>query len=282
MRSVLIILLAVSIIFSFYLLLKKGKSAKYFIVMSALLMVALYSIRYIPQGIKARIFPEYLGVENFSQENPLSYLNDDFNSDSLSTEWTKFNDDMLDMNQAGGKLILTPNIESVWWMKDQGPMFYKNVEGDFSFSTKVETRKASDTTSYPDKLWQFGGIILRAPSSDEESKGENYVFIVVGYRGSKLQVEVKSTKDDKSDVIGIDWPTGDAEVRISRKDNLFYMMARKNSAEEWQVMETYERPDLPAKLQAGIIVYSFSYNKGVGDLTARFDEIKFWKSDFDF
>lgn len=281
MKSLLIILLVVSIIFSFYLLLKKGKSAKYFVVLSVLLMVALYSIRFIPQGIKARIFPEFLGVENFQQENPLSHLNDDFNSDSLNTEWIKYNTDMIDLNLSSGKLIMTPKVESVWWMKDRGPMIYKMIEGDFSFSTKVETRKASDTSSYPDKLWQFGGIMLRDPASEDEAKGENYVFIVAGYRGSKLQVEVKSTKDDKSDVIGIDWTSGDADVRISRKGNLFYMMARKNSTEEWQIMETYERPDLPEKLQAAIIVYSFSYNKGVGDLTARFDEIKFWKSDFD-
>ena len=92
---------------------------------------------------------------------------------------------------------------------------------------------------------------------------------------------MKSTLSGKSDVSGIDWTTGDAEVRISRKENFFYMMARNNSSEEWQIMETYERSDLPKQLQAGIIVYSYSYEKGVVDLTARFDEIKFWKSEFD-
>jgi hypothetical protein len=189
--------------------------------------------------------------------------------------------EMVDMTISNGQIILTPKVESVWWMKQNGPMISKMAEGDFSFSTKVQTRKASDTTSYPDKVWQFGGIILRDPASEKPEQGENYVFIVVGYRGSKLQVEVKSTVSDKSDVIGVDWPTGDAEVRITRKGNFIYCMARKNSAEQWQIMETYERPDLPQQLQAGIIVYSYSYEKGVVDLTARFDEIKFWKSEFD-
>jgi regulation of enolase protein 1 (concanavalin A-like superfamily) len=282
MKTILIILIVVSIVITVFLFTKKKKSAKYFLMLSVLMLISFYAIRFIPPGIKARIFPEYLDTETISNDKSLEFMNDDFNSDSLNADWKIFNADMIDMKLSGSQLVLTPKIESVWWMKDNGPLIYKMAEGDFSFSTKVKTRKASDTTNYPDKEWQFGGIMLRDSASENTERGENYVFIVVGYRGSKLQVEVKSTQKNKSDVIGINWQTGDAEVRISRKGNLFYMMARKDPSEEWQVMETYNRPDLPKQLQAGIIVYSYSYGRGVFDLTARFDEIKFWKSEFEF
>lgn len=282
MKTLLIVLLIVSIVLTILMFIKNKKKAKFIAVIPLLLIIALYSIKYIPSGIKSRIFPEYLGSEIKIDNSSLQYLNDDFNSDSLNADWVPLNIEIIDMALSNGQLIMTPKVESVWWMKDHGPMIYKMAEGDFSFSTKVQTRKASDTSRYPDKVWQFGGLILRDPASENTQRGENYVFIVVGYRGSKLQVEVKSTLSGKSDVIGIDWPTGDAEVRITRRGKFFTLMARKSSSDDWQVMETYERADLPQKLQAGIIVYSFSYNKGIIDLTARFDEIKFWKSQIDF
>lgn len=286
MKILLIISLVVTIALTIFLFIKKSNKAKYFLIVSLFLLAANFFFRFIPphikEEIKARIYSEYLNNENVLSDNSLLHLNDDFNSDSLSTDWIPYNSNMVNITISSGKLILTPNVESVWWLKERGPMIYKMINGDFSLSTKVQTRKASDTTQYPDKEWQFGGVMLRDPTSENPERGENYVFIVIGYRGSLLEVEVKSTLSGNSDVTGISWPNGDAELRISRKGNLFYMMARKNSTQKWQVMKIYERPDLPDELQAAIIVYSFSNYKGIVDFVARFDEIKFWKSTFEF
>lgn len=286
MKLLLIILLVVNIALTIYLLLIRNNKVKYFLLFSLLLLFAITLIKilppYIKDEIKARIFSEYISSENVLTDDSLLYLNDDFSSDSLSTEWITYNGNMVNISISSGQLIMAPNVESVWWLKERGPMIYKMINGDFSLSTKVQTRKASDTTQYPDKEWQLGGIMLRDPDSENPERGENYVFIVVGYRGTLLQVEVKSTFLGKSEVIGISWPHGDAELRISRKGSLFYMMARKNSTQKWQVIKIYERPDLPNELQAGLIVYSFSNFKGAVDFIARFDKVEFWRSVFEF
>ena len=152
-------------------------------------------------------------------------------------------------------------------------MLYVPVEGDIEFTATVRARKASDFGSWPDMEWQFAGIMLRAPESDGFLAMENYVFIVVGHRGSRLQVEYKSTVDGDSEVHAIDWPTGDADLRLVRQGDDFEVLARGVGAEQWISLHEFGRPDLPAVLQAGLIVYAFSEGRGRHDLQARFNEI---------
>jgi hypothetical protein len=70
---------------------------------------------------------------------------------------------------------------------------------------------------------------------------------------------------------GPSWPSGDAELRLCRVGSMFYLYKRALGAGTFTLANTYDRPDLPAKLQVGGNVYSLN----APDLVANFDEITF-------
>lgn len=187
--------------------------------------------------------------------------------------WQWFQPELLDAAAGEGSLILTPVAESVWWMNQRGPMLFAQVEGDVTVTASVRVRKQSNSSVAPDMEWQFGGIILRDPRGDAWLSRENYVFNVVGHRGKSLQVETKSTRNGQSHVDAWDWGSGDAELRIERRAARFTVLARENPVAPWRELTHYDRPDLPAGLQVGLIVYAFSEGRGKFDMQAAFDAL---------
>jgi hypothetical protein len=103
---------------------------------------------------------------------------------------------------------------------------------------------------------------------------ENYVFNVIGNRGSNgIQVETKSTQNGWSSVQGTDWNTADVELKIKRTGALFSLFARSLEDVDWQLIQEYQRSDLPEVLQLGVIVYSYSRGKGIVDLDVSFKDL---------
>ena len=140
-------------------------------------------------------------------------LDDDFSGKEIDAAWQVLNASTFERKQEGGKLVLKPTQNTVWYKADQGPGLVKRVTGNFRVSTTVRARKASDPEKAVDAGFQFAGIIARDPASDEGEAKESYVFNVVGYRGDYLSVETKTTKKDVSYVEGPEWDSGDAELR---------------------------------------------------------------------
>ncbi len=202
-----------------------------------------------------------LSVENFADA-------------SMDKAWKWFQPELISTRFANNNLVVDSKAESVWWKNQRGPMLYRYFEGDGDASVIVKTRKASDSSSYPDTEWQFGGLIFRDPISDAWFGRENYVFNVLGYRRKALQVEIKSTRNGNSDVSAFDWPTGDAELAVQRRGAVFTLRARPIGSADWQTMGAYTRPDLPAVLQLGVVVYSYSEGRGVFDLSVSFDNLQ--------
>lgn len=190
-----------------------------------------------------------------------------------SNTWQWYQPELLSWELEGDKLNIQIVKENVWWRNWRGPMFYTYIKGDIDVCVTVQTRKASNPDEYPDKAYQFGGLILRDPLGDKFFTSEHYIFNVVGYRGSKLTIETKSTSDGWSDVEGHDWPTGDAELRIVRKGAIFQLYARSMDEYVWQLMRTYDRPDLPETMQLGIIAYAYSEWSSYHDLKASFTNL---------
>ncbi|HUH37906.1 MAG TPA: hypothetical protein VL027_08180 [Spongiibacteraceae bacterium] len=187
--------------------------------------------------------------------------------------WHWFQPRLVDVRQTAGSLLMVPNRESVWWKNKHGPMLYHDVDGDFSATVALRVRKHSDPAQPPDREWQFGGIILRDPRSAAWLGRENYVFNVVGHRGSRLQVETKSTRLGRSQVDAWNWPDGDAELRIQRRGAHYEMAVRPAAQAPWQVLTDYVRPDLPDQLQLGLIVYAYSEGRGIFDVEIHFDAL---------
>jgi hypothetical protein len=191
-----------------------------------------------------------------------------------NTDWQWYQPDLIDWELDGDSLSMKTNQESVWWKNSRGPMLFRPVKGDVEVSIKLNARKASDPKVFPDSAYQFGGIMLRDPVSDYMLTSENYVFNVIGNRGEEgIQVETKSTNNGWSSVQGTDWNTADVELKIKRSGALFSLYVRSLESSEWQLVQEYQRVDLPETLQLGVIVYSYSNGKGVVDLSVTFKDL---------
>jgi hypothetical protein len=191
-----------------------------------------------------------------------------------NTDWSWYQPELIDWRLDGNSLAIKTNQESVWWQNSRGPMLFRPVKGDLEVSIKLNARKASDPSSFPDSAYQFGGIMLRDPASDYMLTSENYVFNVIGNRGSNgIQVETKSTQNGWSSVQGTDWNTADVELKIKRTGALFSLFARSLEDVDWQLIQEYQRSDLPEVLQLGVIVYSYSRGKGIVDLDVSFKDL---------
>ena len=201
-----------------------------------------------------------------------SVFESDLTEDIIDWKWLKPN--LIDYRFDKSGLTVIVKEESVWWRNNSAAGLFHLIDDDVELQVYVKTRKASDNTSYPDRDYQFGGIILRDPLSNAIFGRENYVFNVVGYRGSKLQVETKSTENGLSKVVAKDWPSGDAELKIVRHGQHIKMYARELHSENWIEINSLERRDFPDTLEIGLIVYSTGVHDRGTDIAINFTDLK--------
>ena len=198
-------------------------------------------------------------------------LDDDFSAPALASSWQIYKGETFRYETREGELIMQPHANVVWYMADSGPMLYKPVSGNFMVSASVRARSIAEPDKPPRGNYQLAGLIARDPASDSSGE-ENYVFNVVGFRNGYLSVETKTTVDDESEVVGPEWDSGDAELRVCRFNEKFLVLKRHIGKKEWTLGTTYIRKDLPAQLQVGPIAYTYIDKQ---DMRARFDYIKY-------
>ncbi|MCS6913080.1 MAG: hypothetical protein RMK29_18285 [Myxococcales bacterium] len=212
------------------------------------------------------------GTLTTMSEDALRALSDEFEGPQLRTGWTVLNQTTFRLTLAEGALRMEPTQNVVWWKADRGPGVVQLLRGNFKATTRVHVRSVSDPSKPPGHDYQFGGLIARDPRSDEPAGKENYVFSVIGYRGSYLSAETKSTRDSQSEVAGPPWDSGSAELRICRLGSSVALYDRKLGSDTWHLAITYRRPDLPAELQVGPIAYALSNHP---DVRADFEWVRF-------
>lgn len=169
----------------------------------------------------------------------------------------------------GDTLVLTLQERALWFMAEQGVLFYQDMTGNFKITAQITTSKSSEPTQSPggDGTVQLGGVMARHGSSSRE----NYVFIVVGNDGGGLAVETKTTQADVSEWEGVDWDSNAAELCLCRVGDTFNLYKRHIETEEvWLLAAAIPRPDLPDTLQVGINIYSDS----APDLQVRYDNVR--------
>ncbi|MDX1452778.1 MAG: hypothetical protein R3183_09490, partial [Oleiphilaceae bacterium] len=163
-----------------------------------------------------------------------------------SSGWHSVREDLFHWSTQEGALRAVSNSECVWWKNKRGAGRFAYVRGDVDATVKVRVRQAKNESSEPDRAYQFGGLMLRAPKSNGWLSSENYVFNVLGHRGPNgMQVETKSTHFGWSSVSGFAWRDGDAYLRIQRTGTVFTLYARDEANNDWTRVSQYERPDLP-------------------------------------
>ena len=220
-----------------------------------------------------------------SATNDLAGLSDEFDADTTD-EWQRVNEvenwnaDQLqtyDINQTqSGRMVMAPH-SVVWYQNWRGPMAFKEVSGDFAFTTQVHIGDRddvgdSDTDDVPDDAqFSLGGVMIRTPrninnpsvdwqpgsmANDGTNNGENYVFLSLGHgTDGQFSFEVKTTRNSNSQLYLTPVNSNTAILQVARIGNTVLMM-RQLPGEEWVVHERYSRPDMPETLQVGIVSYT--------------------------
>jgi hypothetical protein len=183
-------------------------------------------------------------------------------------DWQVINPGSVKISVDDGALVMRLTAHALWFNRDKGVLFYRDVTGDFRADATVRTSKASDPSMPPgqDGTVQLAGLMARA-----EVPTENYVFIVSGSIGNSTGLETKTTESSQSIYIQRGLPTGgDAELRLCRIGTTFYLWWRHaDSKEDWTHMSTLDRKDLPATLQVGANIYT----DASPDIVARFENL---------
>ncbi len=237
-------------------------------------------------GSRKLSFPETLESRRLLAVDPLGLLNDEFDNSANIADWSRLNEvegwnaDQLatwDVNNTQpGRMVLEPHTV-VWYQDWRGPMAFKEVTGDFAFTSEVHITDRddigdSDLDGVPsDGEFSLGGLMIRTPRNitnpaadwapgsmqdDGTNNGENYVFLSMGYGNSgEMSFEVKTTRNSNSQLELTPVNSNTATLQVARIGNSIITLLRL-PGEEWTVHRRYSRPDMPATLQIGLVAYT--------------------------
>lgn len=243
----------------------------------------------------AEIACESLEGRQLLSGNPvvdIAELNDEFDDPTSLADWQRVNEvegwnaDQLqqyNVNQSqAGRLVMQPHT-AVWYQDWRGPMTFKEVTGDFVFTSQIEITDRddvgdSDADNVPDDAaFSLGGVMIRTPrnivdpntdwqpgsqADDGTNNGENYVFLSLGHGvDGQFSFEVKTTRNSNSqlELSPLGQEINTATLRIARIGNSVITMYQL-PGEDWTVHRRFSRPDMPETMQLGLVTYS-DWNK---------------------
>lgn len=219
-------------------------------------------------------------------------LSDDFDNSETIAVWQRVNEvegwnaDQLqvwDVDQTqSGRMVMQPH--TVVWFEDwRGPMVFKEVSGDFVFTSQVVLSDRddignADADDVPnDAAFSLGGIMIRTPrpienpvvdwapgsrQDDGTSNGENYVFLSMGHgTDGQFSFEVKTTRNSRSqlELTPLGQDANMATLRIAKIGDSIITLYQL-PGEDWTIHRRYSRPDMPDTMQLGLVTYS-NWNK---------------------
>jgi len=204
----------------------------------------------------------------------IQLLNDEFNADTTLDEWFNINDtegwdaehlEVFDIDQTtAGHLHMMPWSTS-WYQDYRGPLLFKLVDQNFIFTTEISaTNRLMNGT--PSSSYSLAGVMIRAPRNnitngldDWTPGGENYVFLSTGTANpvnGAPHLEIKTTQNSVSNLqITPILTSENVRIRIARIDQHVICMYKSPGA-NWVIRNRYNRNDLPAELQVGLVTYT--------------------------
>ena len=190
--------------------------------------------------------------------------------------WTFFNQEVFNAETIDSGVQLDLEQNALWFQANRGGLLYRTVSGDFTFSAKVFVRRKSNSNLAPNCNICLGGLMARDLNTDD---GENYVHLVSGNTPEEINdgidelgVEHKTTLNSVSFFDALPDGTSDHELRMQRQAGNFSLYARGIGENEWQLLHTYNRPDLPTTLQVGFNIYTAA-NGATADLRIIYEDI---------
>lgn len=205
----------------------------------------------------------------------LSLLSDEFNSSSTQADWQLVTEsegwdarpfELFDVNQTTpGAMTIAPH-SSTWYQDYQGDLAFKEVTGDFIVSSRLsltdrDDRGGSDPDDIPADSWfSLAGIMVRTPTGivDAESEWEagnaNFVFAALGHSwDGTTSFESKTTTESVSQLEMRTLGATEIELRVIREGSTITTQYRLTATSDWEIGAVYDRPDMPATLQVGLM-----------------------------
>ena len=202
--------------------------------------------------------------DNFDDANTMSCWSRLHQVENRPAQYT-----LLDIDSSNqGQLTLEP-VQSAWYMNGVAPLVFKQVTGDFVVETQATALERTDVTQPASQAYHSAGLLVRDPAS--MSGAQNWLMYNLGYQANNLGSEGKTTVNSNSTLYLIaGHHTG--RLRVCRIGALVRMYRRWPGENSWTLEHTFTRPDLPATLQAGMIVNAW---QAPANLQARFDYVRY-------
>ncbi|MFK7887451.1 MAG: hypothetical protein AB8G16_11365, partial [Gammaproteobacteria bacterium] len=206
-----------------------------------------------------------------------SVFSDEFNNADTLDNWsrrhvvenTPAQYTLLDTNATtAGHLTIVPTQTPGWFADGDAPLLFKMIDGNFSVHTRVTTRGIADPLGAPVATFNSAGLMLRDPAG-ATAGNENHIMVNVGRQSPNTGSETKNTINSGSQLILSDGAHS-GELVLCRVGSAIHTFRRLDGDVDWIELQNYDRPDLPATLQVGMIANAFSG----ADLQAEFDFVR--------
>ncbi|NVJ60992.1 MAG: hypothetical protein HWE27_11410 [Gammaproteobacteria bacterium] len=205
-------------------------------------------------------------------------ISDEFSEPTSLDNWTRLHQvesrpaqyTLVDVNGENESQLTLEPTNTGWYQNQDGPLFFKNISGNFVVSTQVNVGQPDEPLSAPASNYNAAGVMVRSPLSNN-TISEDWLMVVVGRQGGWLGSLAESTNNSTTQIIS-NVGAIDGEVRICRIDNTFRLYRQMDNEQSWSLLATFDRPDMPLELQAGVTAHAWS---GPADIQAQFEYARF-------
>lgn len=208
-------------------------------------------------------------------DDPLAVLNDEFDDPSTLENWFLRHEveneaapyTVLDIDATTPSALTVVPTTSGWYNDYDGFFMFKMLTGNFRVEARVVAGNVGDPDSGPESPFNAAGVMVRNPI--HAANQENWVTHNVGFQDLLMATETKSTVNSWS-MLQLTASPNIATLRICRLDSQF-ILARRLDGGDWEQMQSYERADMPAELQVGLLVNGWNSTGGTPDFEATPD-----------
>lgn len=204
-----------------------------------------------------------------------SFIADEFDAPGDLTQWTRLHVEQgvparhSRLEVLDGHLLVEPTAHNGWFEDDKGPFLFQMVTGDFVARTYVRAVNRNNPVVPPTAQYNSTGFVARDPASVVGGQ-ENWVMYNVGYQETFTGSEGKTTVSSGSTLFIIQGAAA-GELVLCRRGDTFRMLRRLEGEDTLTETNVFERPDLPATLQLGVVANGYT---ATPNLRAEFDWVR--------
>lgn len=167
-----------------------------------------------------------------------------------------------------GRFTVEPT-QSGWYQENHAFLLSKPITGDFVVQIDAEADSRDAPGNAPNDAFNSIGVLARDPASGPGH--ENWIMWDVGTQDTTVGSEGKTTVNSVSTLFVV--PGGRrGELALCRLGTTFHLLRRLEGDAGWSETHTFDRPDMPATLDVGLITNAW---ESAPDLHATVDYVRF-------